>query len=89
MFILFVVRDLKVVITLLGKSYKYKNKGTGSISYHLGRDLFRDDEDIICMAPKKYAEKMIDGYKNTFDEKPSSKYKSPLERKDHPELDTI
>ena len=40
------------------------------------------------MAPKKYIEKMNDGYRNMFNKKPSSKYKSPLEKGDHPELDT-
>ena len=40
------------------------------------------------MAPKKYIEKMNNGYKNMFNKKPSSKYKSPLEKGDHPEVDT-
>ena len=63
-------------------------KVTGVISYHLGCDFFRDDEDILCMVPKKYIEKMIDWYlKNMFNKKPSTTYKSPLEKGDHPELD--
>ena len=40
------------------------------------------------MAPKKHIEKMNDGYTNIFNKKPSSKYKSPLKKGDHPELDT-
>ena len=39
------------------------------------------------MAPRKYFEKMIDGYKNMFNEKPPSNFKSPLEKGDHPKLD--
>lgn len=39
------------------------------------------------MTPKKHIEKMIDGYKNTFNEGPSSNIKSPLEKGDYPELD--
>ena len=39
------------------------------------------------MAPKKYTEKIIDGYKNMFNKKPSSKYKSPPGKRDHSELD--
>ena len=41
------------------------------------------------MAPRKYVEKMIDGYINMFGEKPKTKAKcsSPLEKGDHPELD--
>ena len=30
---------------------------------------------------------MIEGYKKMFNKKPSAKYKSPLEKEDHPELD--
>ena len=50
----FVMRDSKAIITLLKEKYKYKLKGTCSISYHLGCDFFRDDEDVLCMTPKKY-----------------------------------
>ena len=39
------------------------------------------------MAPKKYIEKMIGGYHNMFGEKPKTRYKSPLESGDHPEMD--
>ena len=56
----FVVRDPKAIITLLDEKYNYKLKDTGSILYHLGCDLFRDDEDIVCMDPKKYTEKIND-----------------------------
>ena len=41
------------------------------------------------MIPKKYIEKMIDGYTNICNKKPSSKYKSALEKGDHPEIDII
>ena len=40
-------------------------------------------------APKKYIEKTIDGYTRIFNHKPSTKYKSPLEKGDHPDRDTI
>ena len=46
----FVVREPNTMINLLEEKYKYKLKGTGMISYHLGCDFFRDDENIICMA---------------------------------------
>jgi hypothetical protein len=39
------------------------------------------------MAPKKYIEKMMMGYKQMFGEKRSTKVHSPLEKGDHPELD--
>jgi hypothetical protein len=40
------------------------------------------------MAPKKYIEKMMMGYEQMFGEKPSTKVHSPLEKGNHPELDT-
>ena len=52
-----VVRDPKVIISFLKYKYKYKLKGTGRIPYHLDCDFFRDDEDILYMAPKKYIKK--------------------------------
>ena len=65
----------KLLLPSLKKNLKYKLKGTVNISYHLGCDFFRDDEDSLCMAPKKYIKKMIDGCMNIFNKKPSSKYK--------------
>jgi hypothetical protein len=44
---------------------------------------------VIRKAPKKYIEKMMMGYKQMFGEKPSTKVHSPLEKGDHPELDTL
>ena len=84
----FVMRDPEAFVNVLVKKYNYKLKGTGSISFHLGCDFFRDKDNTLCMAPRKYIEKMIDGYINMFKEKPKMKYSSPLEKNDHPEVDT-
>ena len=85
----FFVRDPKAIITLLEEQLKLKLKGTCSIFYHLGCGLLKDDKNIICMASKKYTEKMIDEYTHMFNKISPSKYKSPLEKGDHPELDII
>ena len=84
----FVMREPKAFTDILMEKYKYKLKGTGSISFHLGCDFFRDKDGTLCMAPRKYIEKMIDGYINMFKERPKMKFSSPLEKNDHPELDT-
>ena len=73
---------------VLETKHSFKLKGTGPIEFHLGCDFFRDEEGILCMAPKKYIEKMIMSYETMFGEKPSTKVHSPLEKGDHPELDT-
>jgi hypothetical protein len=51
-------------------------------------DFFRDSNGVLCVAPKKYIEKMVSSYVTLFGTKPSTKYMSPLEKGDHPELDT-
>jgi hypothetical protein len=80
--------DPQEFVDVLEKNHKFKLKGTGTIAFHLGCDFFCDDKDILCMAPKKYIEKMMMGYKQMFGEKPPTKVHSALEKGDHPELDT-
>ena len=67
--------------------HKFKLKGTGELSFLLGCDYFRDKDNVLCMAPKKYIEKMIGTYTRIFGVKPNRKYQSPFYRDDHPELD--
>ena len=38
--------------------------------------------------PKKYIDKLADTYKRLFNEDPPKGYKTPLDKNDHPELDT-
>ena len=80
-------RDPKAITDELEGKYSFKLKGTGPISYHLGNDFYRDKEGVLCMAPKKYIERMIDTYFQIFGVKPRTVYTSPLEKGDHPELD--
>ena len=84
----FAMADPDAFVDILEEKHGFKLKGTGTISFHLGCDFFRDDDGILCMQPKKYIEKMCDGYTQMFGEKPSHKYAAPLESGDHPELDT-
>ena len=51
-------KDCKQIINTLTDKYKFKLKGTGTISYHLGMDFFRDSNGTLCMAPRKYIEKI-------------------------------
>jgi hypothetical protein len=80
--------DPQQFVDVLEKKHKFKLKGTGTIAFHLGCDFVRDDKGILCMALKKYIEKMMMGYEQMFGEKPSTMVHSPLEKGDHPELDT-
>ena len=81
-------KDPKAITDVLKGKYKFKLKGTGPISFHLGMDFFRDENGVMCFAPRKYIEKMISTYEHLFGSKPKTVYHSPLDSGDHPELDT-
>mgnify|MGYP000107799768 CR=1 FL=1 len=77
----------EVIIKTLMEEHKFKLKGTGPISFHLGCDFGRDEDGTLYYAPKKYIEKILENYRRLFGSYPKP-YQSPLENNDHPELDT-
>jgi hypothetical protein len=76
------------IIDVLQGKYNFKLKGTGPIKFHLGMDFFHDRDGVLCIAPKKYIEKMIESFEQFFGTKPSQRFSSPLEKGNHPEMDT-
>ena len=80
-------RNPETIIATFQKDYSFKLKGTGPIQFHLGCNYFRDKNNVLCFAPRKYIEKMAETYERLFGTKPKL-YSSPLERGDHPEIDT-
>ena len=48
-----VAKDLQAICNTLTGKYKYKLKGVGTLSFHLGCDFFRDQEITLCFCPKK------------------------------------
>ena len=58
------------------------------MSYHLGADYFEDPDGTFANQPKKYIDKLVETYKRLFNEDPPKVYKTPLDKNDHPELDT-
>ena len=84
-----VLKDPKAITDLLSNKYNFKLKGTGPISYHLGCDFVRDSEGVLCFAPKKHIEKMIDSCKNIFGCKPKLNVSLHSDKGDHPELDSL
>ena len=62
-------KDPQAIIDKLMYSFKYKLKGTGPLSYHLGCDYFTDNNGVLCSAPKKYIDRMIDTYEQMFGKK--------------------
>ena len=72
---------------LESKPYKFKLKGSGPLTFHLGCEFSRDSSGSLCMDPGTYIDKMECAYEQLFHHKPSQKVTSPLEKGDHPELD--
>ena len=75
------------IADVLEQKYKFKMKGTGTISFHLGMDFFHDNNGILCLSPKHYIKCMISTYVTIFGSKPSTKFSSPLKNGNHPEID--
>ncbi len=80
--------DPAAFIKELSEVYGFKLKGTGPIEFHLGCDFYRDSDGVLCISPKKHIDKMVDSYERIFGSKPLQKYRSPLDKGDHPETDT-
>ena len=81
------MRDPGAFVSLLKTKYKFKIKGDGPISYHLGCNFGRDKDGTLFSEPRQYIEKMLESYERLFGEPPQAHYRSPLEPNDHPELD--
>ena len=77
-----------VNIQIFKSKYHLKVKGDGKLTYHLGADYFEDPDGTFVSQPKKYIDKLADTYKRLFTEDPPKGYKTPLDKNDHPELDT-
>ena len=58
------------------------------MNYHLGADYFEDPDGTFVSQPKKYIDKFADTYKRLFNNDPPKGYKTPLDKNDHPKLDT-
>jgi hypothetical protein len=81
-------KDPNSIIKTWTEDYNFKLKGTGPISVHLGCDFFRNEGGVLCFAPRKYIDKVIGSYECMFGSKPKTNVLSPLEKGDHPEIDT-
>ena len=79
--------DPKSILDQLSKDHNFKLKGTGTISFYLGCGFSYDSDGVLCQTPRKFIEKIVDNYVREFGKKPKD-YTSPLEKGDHPEMDT-
>jgi hypothetical protein len=81
-------KDPAGIICALTEDCKFKLKGTGPIEFNLGCDFFRNDEGVLCFAPRKHIDKLVASHERMFGSKPkTTKITSPLVKGDHPEID--
>ena len=85
--LLIAARNPEEIVSKLKEQHKFKLNGVGPLTYHSGCDYFRDDVGTLCYGPKKYISKLNNPYEAMFGNKPRE-YTSPLEKGDHPEIDT-
>ena len=83
-----VAESPSAIIQIFKSKYHLKIRGDGKLTYHLGADYFEDPDGIFVSQPRKYIDKLADTYKRLFNEDPPKGYKTPLDKNDHPELDT-
>jgi len=81
-----IMKDPKSFTDLLIDKYKYKLKGVGPITYHLGSDYKRDPDGTFYVGAESYINKMIESYERTFGAKPKEN-STPLVANNHPEMD--
>ena len=84
--LLIAASDPEDIVRRLQDQHKFKLKGVGPLTYHLGCDYFRDTDETLCYGPRKYIMKLMDQYEGIFGCK-QKEYVSPLKKGDHPETD--
>ena len=80
--------SLSAINQIFKTKYHLKVKGDGKLTYHLGADYFEDPDGTFVSQPMKYIEKLVATYIRLFNDDPPKGYKTPLDKDDHPELDT-
>ena len=76
------------LISILKSKYQLKVKGNGPLTYHLGADYCHDPDGTMVCQPKKYIENLKESYIRLLIWNRVKGLKTPLEKNDHPELDT-
>jgi hypothetical protein len=77
----------KDFVQTLENKYNFCFKGTGPISFHLGMDVYREDDGTLCITSKKYIERILLNYEKMFGKAPKLSCSSPILKGDHPETD--
>ena len=68
--------------------YNFKLKGSGELAFHLRCGFQCDNTGTLFMDHGKYVEQMEEAYVQHFKTKQVQRHRSPLQKGDHPELNT-
>jgi Reverse transcriptase (RNA-dependent DNA polymerase) len=71
--LLIAARNPGEITWMLENTHKFKLKGVGLLTYHLGCDYIRDKDGTLCYGPCKYIGKLMDQYENMVGSKPKEK----------------
>ena len=82
------MKEPQSLIDQLAASCRFKLKGSRPLNFHLGCGFSCDNDGTLYMDPGKYIDQMIEAYKQHFGVKPNMKHRYPLQKGDHPKLDT-
>jgi hypothetical protein len=64
--LLIAARDPISLFQKLQEKRKFKLKGVGSLTYHLGCNYFHNMDGTLCYGPRKYNDKVMGQYENMF-----------------------
>ena len=78
----------KELISIPKSKYHLKVKGDVPLTYYLGAHHFHDQDGTMVCQPKKCIDKLKESYIRLFITEPPKGLKTPLEKNDHPELNT-
>ena len=81
-------KNPKGLVDILTSKHNLKLKCTGPTPFRLGCDFGQDDDGTLHFVPLKQTEKIIDCHVNMFGSKPKLNEILPLDKSDHPKLDT-
>ena len=76
------------IIDIFKTKYNSNVKRDGKLSYHLGTDYFEDPDGTFVSQPRKYINMFAETYKRLFNDELPKDHKTPLDKNDHPQLDT-
>ena len=83
-----IMKDPKAFLDELQQfPHNYTLKGLTEPRYHLGTDYFRDKDGTLCFGTQTYVKRLLTNFESLYRELPH-KEKSPLDKNDHPDLDT-